>query len=141
MTTAPTARDRIAAIEARRAELHAERSAQRATADEELEANDLEALYKLEVEYGSDRIAVIETPMGRVVFRRPTAIEFRQYQDASKHDSTTLERLVRPCVAHPSKTRFDAILNEYPGALVLAGDAVCYLAVGAAKAHAEKPPG
>lgn len=136
-----TPAERIEAIQARRAELHRERDAARAIADEEREADELEALYKLEVEHGSDRIAVVETAMGRIVFRRPTSLEFRRWQDGSKHDSSALEQLVRPCVLYPAKTRFDAVLEEYPAVLVLAGDAVSYLAVGAAKAHAEKSPG
>lgn len=129
--------ERRAAIAAKLADLEAERELRAEAERQEREVADLEALYKLRVEHG-DSIGTLETDLGMVAFRRPTSIEFRQFQDRGKFDSASVEKLVRPCVLHPTKAAFDAMLDARPGVLVEAGDVVVGLAQARASARSGK---
>lgn len=76
-------------------------------------------------------VALVETPDGMIVVKRPNPILFRRFQDTSKGEAPTLdevEKLVRPCVVHPSIASFESILDAQPGVLVRCGNAVCALA-------------
>ena len=77
------AREKREAIE--KARLDREEAARKEDAlkAELLEIENLEALEKLEKEYGAERVARIDIPDGRmVVVRAPKGIEFKRYLDS-----------------------------------------------------------
>jgi hypothetical protein len=125
----------LAAIRAKRAAL-AEAREQRAqpSAADQLAAEqralaDDEALERLELEHGpaGKAIEIVRTEVGGVIVRRPHMAVFRRFQDDNK-DTAALEKLVRPCVLHPSKADFDRMCEELPFTLQRCADAVCRLA-------------
>lgn len=125
----------LAKIRARRATLAEAREARAAPSiQEQLAAEqralaDDEALDRLETEHGrvGSVIEIVRTEIGSVIVRRPHMAVFRRFQD-DKQDTTALEKLVRPCVLHPSKTEFDRMCEELPFILQKCADACCRLA-------------
>lgn len=99
-------------------------------AAEERALADLDVLDKIEAEHGPEnkKWRRVNTGLGLVVVGRPALPTFRKYQDKGKTDSASLDQLVRPCLLHPTKAEFDAIVKEEPAALMRAANAVCYLA-------------
>lgn len=130
-------------LEARIAKARADREATEAQADakrklellrleaeaEERAAVEAEVFAKLEAEHGpiGKRLKVVPTDAGAIVVKRPPLVTFRKFQD--QHDKPgALERLVYPCLLHPSKVDFDRLCEEIPAALMLAANAVTELA-------------
>jgi hypothetical protein len=97
---------------------------------EERGVSDARAVASAEEEHGAQgvQIAAITTRLGVVIVKRPTASLFRRFQDQGKTDHAALDKLVRPCLVHPDKSAFDALLDELPATLVLLADAVVELA-------------
>jgi hypothetical protein len=118
---------RVKLAEAR--ELRAVPSAAEQLAMEQRALADDEALERLELEHGpaGKAIDIVRTDVGAVIVRRPHMAVFRRFQDDSK-DTAALEKLVRPCVLHPSKAEFDRMCEELPFTLQRCADAVCTLA-------------
>jgi len=83
----------------------------------ERRARDEAAITAAEAEHGPEKVAALHTPMGTIVLKRPNAVAFKKFQDTEGVNIDELEKLVRPCVVHPSHDRFDAILEELPGVL------------------------
>jgi hypothetical protein len=110
-------------------ELRALPSAAEQLATEQRALADDEALERLELEHGpvGKAIEIVRTDVGAVIVRRPHMAVFRRFQDDSK-DTAALEKLVRPCVLHPSKAEFDRMCEELPFTLQRCADAVCKLA-------------
>ena len=131
----PDLSSQLAAIRAKRAALAEAREARSAPTDAELLATeqralaDDEALDKLEAEYGKvgRAIQIVRSDVGAVIVKRPHMAVFRRFQDDPK-DTTALEKLVRPCVLHPSKPEFDRMCEELPFLLQQCADAVVVLA-------------
>jgi hypothetical protein len=125
----------LAAIRAKRQALAEAREARQTPSDaeqlarEQRELADDEALDRLETEHGriGSAIEIVRTDVGGVIVRRPHMAVFRRFQDDPK-DTKALEKLVRPCVLHPSKTEFDALCERLPFLLQRAADACCVLA-------------
>ncbi len=117
-----------AASELERSERAEESALQEEVEDAEREARDVLAILKAESEYGAKRIAVCTTPMGCVIVRRPHAVTFKRFQDKGDAKNADCETLVRKCLAHPDAAGFDRIVEEYPGIVVTAANAVVELA-------------
>lgn len=129
--------DRLAAARAAREAREAKRedNARAQKLQDEIEAEeraikDLDLLDKIEAEHGPEnkRWRKVITGQGLVIVVRPALPTFRKYQDKGKTDSASLDQLVRPCLLHPSKAEFDAIVAAEPAVLMRAANAVCYLA-------------
>ena len=95
---------------------------------EEQAAKDAEALLAAEQEHGVNRVASIETEEGLIIVKRPNPLHFKRFQDKDKHKVDDFEQLVRPCVIHPSKARFDEICENLPATLMRCANAVVQLA-------------
>jgi len=95
---------------------------------EEQAAIDEEAIYAAESEHGRKRVGTVETPLGKIVLKKPNPLHFKRFQDKESVKTKDLERLVRPCVVHPDMTRFDAILEEYPAKLAACANVIAELA-------------
>ncbi len=140
-------RERIAKLREERAALAAEREERERLAlmASELEAEeralvDDRAILAAVEEHGpiGSKIAVVYTDLGAIVVKRPNHLHFRRFQDSEAVKSADLEKLVRPCLVHPSGSRFDEILEELPATLLRVGDAVVTLAGAKAKESAGK---
>jgi hypothetical protein len=101
---------------------------ERELAKAEREAKEAETLLELESKHGKDKIGYIETDLGMVVLSRPHAALFRRFQDQDKATVLEVEKLVRPCVIHPTKERFDMMCEEQPMILARAAEVVSRLA-------------
>jgi len=88
-----------------------------------------QALEKFEQEYGrvGRAIEIVRSDVGSVIVKRPHMATYRKFQDDAR-DTTSAEKLVRPCVLYPSKPEFDRMVEELPFLLVRCADAVCTLA-------------
>lgn len=95
---------------------------------EEQSAQDQEALLGLEAEHGRDKIGTVETDMGVIVLKRPGSLRYKKFQDLENAKTFDVEKLVRPCVIHPDKNRFDLICEELPATLLRCGNRVAELA-------------
>lgn len=133
-------RAKRAAIDEARARLEAERESAARLEREERALADAEALNAAELQYGPEgkRIRAIETPMGLIIVKRAGNASFRRFMDSNKATTDEAERLVRPCVVHPSRTEFDAILDEYPALWIRLAGAITRLAGHRAEELAEK---
>lgn len=133
-------RARRAAIDDARARAEAAREATARLEREERALADAEALAAAEAQHGPEgkRIRAIETPMGLIIVRRAGNASFRRFMDSAKATTDEAERLVRPCVVYPSRTEFDAILDEYPALWIRLAGAITKLAGHRAEELAEK---
>jgi hypothetical protein len=118
---------------AERAEL-ADVDAQIAAAERELK--DEKAITQAECEHGAigDMIAVLRTPRGVVIVKRPSPLVYRRFRDTGVHNSEELQKLIRPSLVHPSLTALEAILDELPALETAVADQVVALA-GFGRAH------
>lgn len=110
---------------------------------------DKRALIAAEKEHG-DRLATFETPEGMIIVRQPSQMRFRKYQavitrlSSKETDSANAQlldesmKLVLECLVHPANTRFDQIVERYPGVPNLLAGRLVELANGGAKKAAEK---
>lgn len=132
-----TPEQEIAELRARRAKLAAEReerAAASALADELARervalANE-EAIAKAESEHGplGKKIQALESDLGVVILKRPNHIAFRKFQDSGEANSAEFDKLVRPCLVHPTRERWDEMLAEQPALLARAANVVAELA-------------
>lgn len=123
------ARARRAAAEERLESARKAAQLQREIDQEDRAAKEAEALEALEAEHGplGEMIWKLETTMGMVVVKRPTAMRFRSFQDG-KISNTTAEIFVRDFVVYPSKAEFNAIVNALPAIVMRCADACSQLA-------------
>ena len=91
-------------------------------------ASDERALYEAEAEHGARKIGTVATDLGLIIVKRANPILFKRFQDSESVKTEDLEKLVRPCVVHPTMREYDAIIEELPAALVRVADRVMYLA-------------
>lgn len=103
------AREERSALERLRVEVEAD---ERAALDEE-------AIAKAESEHGpvGPKLRTVTTPLGIVIVKRPNALHFRKFMDAGSVKTTDLEKLIRPCLVHPTAQAFDQILEEVPAVI------------------------
>jgi hypothetical protein len=131
----------LAAIQAKRAAFAAAREKAKRPdvlkSQLEAEVRDLEddqAIVALEDEHGADGrfIKVIRTDLGAVILRRAHAPAFKRFQDLRSRENSKVhelsEQLVRPCLLHPSKERFDEMLREQPHILIRCANGLAELA-------------
>lgn len=79
-------------------------------------------------EHGARRVARVSTDAGDVIVKAPHQAAYRRFVDAGKTTSDELERLVRPCIVHPTPAQYDDIARELPAVPTLAANAVLRLA-------------
>jgi len=70
----------------------------------------------------------VETTLGMIILRRPSALKFRRFQDKGSFSTDDVGGLVRPCVVHPTPSELDTILDELPATLTRLGSKVVTLA-------------
>lgn len=100
---------------------------------------DRQAYERLEQEYGAKKIAIVDTDQGWVILKRPTNMLYKRFRDQGAEAKTAdLERLVNPCVVHPDRAKFDAMVEETPALLDRAANAVVTLAGFRAKEVSKK---
>ncbi|NBW15530.1 MAG: hypothetical protein EBR82_46845 [Caulobacteraceae bacterium] len=66
------------------------------------------------------RVRVVETAAGTLVLRAPTRVEWRKFKTLVMSDDvnaqvSATETLLFDIVAHPDRTAFGALLDQYPG--------------------------
>jgi hypothetical protein len=129
--------EQLAALRAERAALLAAREEReaRASADDEIEAERVaieseKAIAAAVQEHGplDKKIACVDTDLGIVLVKRPHHVLYRKFQDSGEATTAEFDKLVRPCVVHPSRARWDAMLEDQPGILPRVAAAVCTLA-------------
>lgn len=132
-----TPEQQLAEVRAKRAKLAAEREARAAAtavedelARESMALANEEAMAKAEAEHGplGKRIRALDTDLGVVILKRPDHRHFKRFQDAGQVTTLELEKLVGPCIVHPSRERWDEMLTEQPALLMRAGNVVAELA-------------
>lgn len=94
------------------------------------EVEDEEAIAKAEDKLGKDKIAVVPTPMGAVIVKRPNHMHYRRFISLKDPSADDAERLVLNALVHPSRAAFQAIAEELPAIPVIAAGAVVDLAAG-----------
>jgi len=100
----------------------------RKVVEAEQAAIDEAALLEAEREHGARKIATCETDLGLIILKRSHPLMFKRFQDNAEIKTKDLEILVRPCVIHPDRTRFDSICEELPATLTRCADRVATLA-------------
>ncbi len=123
---------------AKREKLETQGELERRVLEAEREAADQEALLSAESEYGSNRIATVTTDLGVIILKRANALRFKKFQDKESTKTLDVEKLVRPCIVYPDKSRFDVICEELPATLMQCGNAVAILAGARAQENSGK---
>jgi len=129
------AQERIQRIREQREKLADQRLEGEKAAEIEQEAEDEEAIFKAEQELGErgKKFATVRSPKGVIILKQPNPLKYRQFMDANKFTTTSVEAFILPCRVHPSGGRLDEILKEWPGLLQECADAVVELARGKRK--------
>lgn len=78
-------------------------------------------------EVGRD-FATVYTDRGVVILKRAHANVFRRFQDKGDTSTEALEKLVYPCVTHPSRAALEALFEVLPATLLRCADAIAELA-------------
>lgn len=140
---ADVAQERLATLRAERAKLVAAREC--VTVEEQIEQEELAlanetAIAKAIADHGvlGKKIAAVETDLGVVIVRRPNHVFYKRFIESGESTTTEFEKLVRPCLVHPDKERFDAMCVEQLGILPRVASAVCVLAGARLKEQAGK---
>lgn len=127
----------LKALKAQRAALVAERERLNEAAElakeiaaEERAIRDEAALQDAIAKYGAlgVHVASVQTDLGIVILRRPSALKFRRFQDKGSFSWDDVSGLVRPCVVWPAVGELDTILDDLPATLTRLASAVVTLA-------------
>jgi hypothetical protein len=120
-------RAEIAAARERRAE---ERARAAAVEDAERELADDEALEKAEIEIGpvDVMIALVDTPLGQIIMKRPHAATFKRFQDRENKKSEYVLEFIKPCRVYPDLAAFERILEALPATAIRCANAAARLA-------------
>jgi hypothetical protein len=136
---------KLAAVRAQRAALKAPEASEAEVLAEELAKEeqalaDETALAALKAQYGARRLAVVETEFGSVVLLRSDSLKFKRFSEkiVEHFSHEEVEKLVRPCVKHPSLAKFDEWTDEQAGIWGRCAEAIQYLADTKAKTVAKK---
>jgi pyruvate/2-oxoglutarate dehydrogenase complex dihydrolipoamide acyltransferase (E2) component len=62
-------------------------------------------------------IACVYTPKGVVIVKRPHHLIFRRFADSGELTTAACEKLIGPCLVHPSKEAFEDLTEEFPGVI------------------------
>lgn len=129
-TRLEAARKRKADADAKAAAAEAAQADEAAVDAAEREATDAEALAAAIEKYGpvGAKLAVVASDMGAIIVKRANGGAYRKWQDTSKFDCVSLEKLVRPCIVSPTAERVDRIFDELPATLSRVANAVVELA-------------
>lgn len=133
-----TPEQQLAEIKSRRAALAAVRTKrdEQSAVDQQIAAEALELANELALEDAETStglklgagLAIVKTPDGDVILKRPSALIYRRFRDQGKYDHESILRLVGSCRVHPSADAFEALDTKYPGVLVRSLEAVSHLA-------------
>lgn len=74
------------------------------------------------------KTAVVETPRGAIVVKRPNHLHYKRFLDKASTKTDDLWALVRTCIVYPDVARVNAICEEYPALVVTLADACVTLA-------------
>lgn len=107
---------------------------------EELALRDEQAIEAAIAEHGEIgvKLAVMHTPLGAVIIKKPHHVMFKRFQDQSLGELkvANCEALIRSCLVHPDKAAFGVLAEELPGILIpLANLASSLCGVRAAEAQ------
>lgn len=143
-TTQPAEIDKAAALRKRLADIQAKREEAEAARTAEFETDDLERsialeerklrevaiVHDLERKHGREgaKIAVLETPEGIIVLKRPVITKYKAFAELEKITLDDQEQFVRDCLLYPDKTGWAAMVEAIPGIIVRAGKMCAALA-------------
>jgi len=133
------AREKLAALTARKAVRDADAEALRSLEKVRLALRDEEAIATAEekhgqaLEYGSGpaegrKVAIVRTDLGAVIVKRPNHVLFKRFQDSGEANAEEFDKLVRPCLVHPDGATFDRYVEDQPAILGRVAGAVATLA-------------
>lgn len=137
MSAAPVV-DEVAALRAKLAAARAPRDQKQAALEREAEIArltqeiaDEPAIAEMVDKHGAvgDGIAILRTPEGAVVVKRPQQAVWRRFSDTKNTDGPAVYKLVRGCVVYPSLERLEAIIEKRPAALEQLGGLISELAI------------
>lgn len=74
------------------------------------------------------KTAVVETPLGAIVVKRPNHLHYKRFLDKASTKTDDLWALVRTCIVYPDVAKVNAICEEYPALVVTLADACVDLA-------------
>lgn len=95
---------------------------------------DAEALDRAESDVGltGKEIMVLDTEYGSVIVKRATSPSFKFFTSESIKPKANMhelaDKLVKPCLVHPSKEAFDTMVSKQPHILTRAANAISHLA-------------
>ena len=125
-------------LEELRAAKAARDSQKKAEADaRELACLELEEKFTKELGPRGTQFEIIDTPEGPIVVRLGEAVLFKRMRDKpGEANSEDLQNFVSPCVVHPDKAAFSAMIEKRFGVLMRCSAALITLYSGAAAARA-----
>lgn len=96
----------------------------------EREIADEPAIAKAVEEHGAigEMIAVLHTPSGAVVVKRPQQAAWRRFSDSDTLKGKDVHRLAYDCLVYPARADFDRICDAHPAALEQIGVMITELA-------------
>lgn len=120
-----SAQTRLQEIRSKRAALAEARAKRELATDDQLVSAEAAALrneelidqFEQSVGPRDVRIKVVETDLGVVILKRPHRLVFKRFMDKGSTKSDDLELLVKPCLLHPDKAAFEAMLEDQPAIL------------------------
>lgn len=139
--------ERIAKAKAEREQLDAEAEERAELARLQREAiaaenalRDEPHIAKAEEEHGAlgEGIAVIDTPRGAIVIKRPHHLVFRKFSAKEKPKIDEIEAFVRSCLVYPAKDTFESIAEEFSGTYGACVNAITVLMTNTSKERSGK---
>lgn len=97
----------------------------------ERDAKDAKVIVEIEEKHGvidGVRLVRVDTELGVVVLKRANHLIYKRFRDAGEAKTEDLEKLVRPCLVHPDKSAFDAMVEDVPAILDRCANAIVKLA-------------
>ena len=133
-STIDAARAKREAIDARRAAKRDADDLQREAESAVREADEAEALEKLEGEHGADGVHLwsLKTDIGMVVIKRPSLVKYQAFLDKAgrKNGPTQADQreFIKDLVVYPDRSRFAKMISDMPALVGRCSDAAIYLA-------------
>lgn len=140
-------KERIAKAKAERAKLEAEAEARAEKTRLEREARAAENALRdephiaaAEEKYGAlgEGIAIVDTPRGAIVIKRPHHLVYRKFAAKDKPKIREVEEFVTSCVVYPEKAEFESISEEFFGVVNACASAISILMDATSKAREGK---
>lgn len=112
----------------------------KAAALEATELATLELEFKLEKEHGARGVGfeIVETVEGPIAVKLGEGVLHTRFQASKDMSDSTIDEYVRPCVVHPSKEEYLAIVARRPAVAIRCASALASLFGAKANADAGK---